>query len=537
MRGADLLVKTLHQAGIARVFSLSGNQIMPVYDACIDLGIEIVHTRHEAAAVFMADAYAQLTGQVGVALVTAGPGFANALGPLVATRALESPVLLLSGDASIKEDGRGAFQELAQTSIAKALTKGSFRATTTAGLGDDAARALRLAATGRPGPVHLGLPVDLLEADADLVDFPHHRARLEEGLPPSLPEIEEILVMVRSASRPLILTGPALNRTRGKAQLDGLREHLDMPVISMESPRGLKDASLGDLRGVLGEADLILCLGKSIDFSLGFGAHQAFAEDCRWIVVESDEDALNRAQNNLDDRLALSLKADPKATIGAMIELGTNSAGVPAWRDEVEARCEPKASATSTASPSGKLSPIEVCAAVQRQIDRQTSSIAILDGGEFCQWAQAGLRADERLTNGPAGAIGGGLCYAVAAKLARPEATVFAMMGDGTVGFHLAEFETAVRIGTPFVAVIGNDSCWNAEHQIQLRDYGPDRLIGCELTAARYDLVVEGLGGHGEYVTKLTELDEALARAVKSGKPACVNIEIEGMPAPGGVPH
>jgi acetolactate synthase-1/2/3 large subunit len=118
-----------------------------------------------------------------------------------------------------------------------------------------------------------------------------------------------------------------------------------------------------------------------------------------------------------------------------------------------------------------------------------------------------------------------------------PEATIFALMGDGTAGFHLAEFETATREGKAFVAVIGNDERWNAEHQIQLRDYGPDRLIGCTLSDARYDLAARGLGAHDEFVSDLADLDAALERAVQSGKPACVNVQIEGLPAPSGAAH
>jgi acetolactate synthase I/II/III large subunit len=137
----------------------------------------------------------------------------------------------------------------------------------------------------------------------------------------------------------------------------------------------------------------------------------------------------------------------------------------------------------------------------------------------------------------PSGAIGGGLCYALAAKKAKPSATVFALMGDGTVGFHLAEFETAARANTPFIAVIGNDECWNAEHQIQLREYGEDRLIGCQLSGARYDEAVRALGGHGEYVTELSQLEPALERAIRSGKVACINVAIEGLPAPSGAGH
>ena len=151
--------------------------------------------------------------------------------------------------------------------------------------------------------------------------------------------------------------------------------------------------------------------------------------------------------------------------------------------------------------------------------------------------AGPGTQGTYRLINGPSGAIGGSPCYALAAKMARPHAQVFALMGDGTIGFHLAEFETAARENVPFVAIVGNDRCWNAEHQIQLREYGPNRLIGCQLSEARYDKAVEALGGHGEFVTSLSDLDAAIARAIRSGKVACVNVLIEGQAAPTGAAH
>ena len=179
-----------------------------------------------------------------------------------------------------------------------------------------------------------------------------------------------------------------------------------------------------------------------------------------------------------------------------------------------------------------RILPTVLCQAVQRQIDAAKETVLIADGGEFGQWAQACLTAPVRVINGPSGAIGGGFCYGIAAKMARPDATVFSMMGDGTCGFHFSEFETAIRCNAPFVAVVGHDARWNAEHQIQLRDYGPDRLIGCQLNETRYDLAAEGLGCHGEYVTDPGDLDGALDRAIKSGLPACVNVVIEGLPAP-----
>ena len=157
---------------------------------------------------------------------------------------------------------------------------------------------------------------------------------------------------------------------------------------------------------------------------------------------------------------------------------------------------------------------------MQRVVDTAAEPILICDGGEFGQWSQALCTAPVRLINGLSGAIGGGLCHALAAKLARPNATVVAMMGDGTAGFHFTELDTAVREGAAFVTVIGNDFRWNAEHQIQLRDYGPNRLIGCELApSARYDLAAAGFGCHGEHVTETAELEAALARALGERPP------------------
>ena len=159
--------------------------------------------------------------------------------------------------------------------------------------------------------------------------------------------------------------------------------------------------------------------------------------------------------------------------------------------------------------------------------------ILVVDGGEFGQWAQACMSASTRIINGPAGSIGSAIPFALAARVARPNSTVVAVLGDGTFGFHMAEFDTAVRHHLPFVAVVGNDSCWNAEYQIQLRTYGKDRTMGCELLpGVAYEKAVAALGAYGERVTTASELLAALDRAVKSKLPACVNVMIERMPAP-----
>jgi acetolactate synthase-1/2/3 large subunit len=180
----------------------------------------------------------------------------------------------------------------------------------------------------------------------------------------------------------------------------------------------------------------------------------------------------------------------------------------------------------------GKLHPIELCRALVPQVEGNADGVLICDGGEIGQWPQAVLAPRRRLINGTAGAIGAAIPFALAARLAEPRAPVIAVMGDGSFGFHMAEFDTAVRYDLPFVAVVGNDATWNAEHQIQIRNYGADRTHSCRLLPTRYDLVATALGGHGEYVTAPDQLAAALARALAAGKPACLNVMIEGVPAP-----
>ena len=193
-------------------------------------------------------------------------------------------------------------------------------------------------------------------------------------------------------------------------------------------------------------------------------------------------------------------------------------------------------SATVVASAGGRcrleVHPVQLCRAIAPYLEQNPNAVLVCDGGEIGQWPQAVLAPERRIINGVAGSIGAAIPFAIAARLAEPAAPVIAVMGDGTFGFHMAEFDTAVRYSLPFVAVVGNDATWNAEYQIQLREYGADRAHGCELLPTRYDLVAAALGGHGELVTAAQELAPALERAIASGKPACVNVMIERVPAP-----
>jgi acetolactate synthase-1/2/3 large subunit len=538
LRGADVLTRALVRAGTHNIFSLSGNQIMPVYDAAIDAKLEIIHVRHEAAAVHMADAWGRINGDPGIALVTGGPGHANAIGALYTALAADSPLVLLSGHAPLTQLGMDAFQEMRQADLAEPIVKASWTAQSARGLGADIARAIRIARSGRPGPVHLSLPFDVLEAR-----IPEQEAALPEAGDYTSPATqlssvaaETILSQIAQARRPLIVVGPSLAGERGQAARTALAHASGIAVLCMESPRGVSDPGLGAVAEVLAEADLVVLIGKKLDFTMRFGRAPAFATACRFIQIDPDPLALERAARACGnpERIILSAIADSPAAVAQLTNCATNAlARDTGWGEEVEAACRYRPPAWDAASGgAGPLKPTEVGRAVQRVIDRAAETVLVVDGGEFGQWSQACISAACRLINGPAGSIGSAIPFALAAKLARPKATVFAMLGDGTFGFHMAEFDTAVRHALPIVAIVGNDACWNAEHQIQINSYGRGRAIGCELLPTRYDQAVAGLGGHGEFVTCSAELVPALGRALTVQKPACVNVLVERLAAP-----
>lgn len=533
--GASALVKAFEIAGISKIFTLSGNHIMPIYDAIFDSKIDLIHTRHEGAAVHMADAWARLTGEVGIALVTGGPGHANAVSALYTAGMAESPVVLLSGHAPLGQLGKGAFQEMRQTDIAAPLTKASWACQKTEDIGKDIAKAIQIAKSGRPGPVHLSLPTDVLEAAwPENGVMPSPASFDKEPMQALSLEISSTIEKLKQATKPLILTGPQMQSKTGKALLSKLQETLGMPVVGMESPRGIGDPSLGAFAEILSQADYVLLLGKKVDFTLKFAQSPGFNTECLFLQIDPEAEEIKRAKNILGPRLTQSISSDIPSAIEQMLslKLSTNSAQTQ-WLKEVSEAITYQPPAWSKLPNSrGKLHPVQALAPLQAILDSHPDSVLISDGGEIGQWAQACLQAPNRVINGVAGSIGAGLPFATAASIAKPHVPIIAVMGDGTFGFHSAEIDTAVRYQLPFTLIVGNDAKWNAEYQIQVRDYGQERTLGCELLPSRYEKVCEAFGGYGEYVDDSTEVLPAAKRALASKLPSCINIMIDGLPAP-----
>ncbi len=527
--GAELLVETLQAAGIKYLFTLSGNQILSIYDATIGSDIELIHTRHEAAAIHMADGWGRLTEQPGVALVTAGPGHCNSLSALYVALMSESPVLLLSGHCPRGEMGRGAFQEIDQVATAKPVTKAAWLVDQVDRVGEDTAKALRLATEGRPGPVHLSLPADVLEATTSAqaetplaADENRQERRLDHE------QIQELLNLLAKAKRPLILGGPAMMRPLRWRDVERLSEATGVPCLPMESPRGINDPGFHYATNCLAQADTVLLVAKKLDFTLGFVQPPFFSEKCRFMQIDADNEQLHE-----NERIVWKMREDPLLVVQHLTRSAQQRRRQPgSWKEEVLAarNTTPLEWDKLRHSSQQPIHPLRVCQALQTFLD--DGAVLVSDGGEFGQWMQSGLEAEIQLINGPGGAIGNCLSMGLAAKLVYPNRNIFVLSGDGAFGYHALELDTALRYNLPIIAIVGNDARWNAEQQLQIQKYGADRVVGCDLLASRYDKVAEALGGHGEFVMRPDQLTPALERAVQSGSSACVNVAIRGTKAP-----
>jgi len=346
---------------------------------------------------------------------------------------------------------------------------------------------------------------------------------------------DSVLSALQAAARPIIVAGPHLSSRGGRTVLAQLEQATRVPVVVLESPRGVADATIGAFAGLLRQADLVVLLGKALDFTVRWLEPPVADGAARVIALDPDGGLLARAAREKGNRLLIGALADGLPAAKTLIARAHLREPRPqGWLIEARAAIDerPRSWESLASSTPGRLHPIEVFRALAPIVASDPATILICDGGEFAQWAQCLLKARRRIINSVTGAIGAGLPFALAARLHDHQAPIFAVMGDGTFGFHMAEIETAVRRNLPFVAIVGNDACWNAESQLQRRDYGENRMYGCELLPARYDKWASALGGHGELVDEFSQLDGAISRAITSGKPAVINIMTESIAAP-----
>lgn len=517
MTGGQLVAATLAELGARTLYSVSGNQILPIYDAAQDAGLRIVHLRHESAAAYAAAGAAELTGEPGVLLVSAGPGHLAALTGVAVAQSMELPLLYLSGGSAISDSGRGAFQDVDQRQVARVVCKDAFEAASVDQIRPTIARAWRLALSGVPGPVHVTLPSDTLQAATSTLQRIQAQPAVETLASQERARLTRMAAALGEALRPLVIVRPSAARGVAGNLARELAARLGIEAVVTESPRGLSDLKYAEIIQRYSESDCALVVGPA-DFAVGFLAEDVIATAGRVLLIDADGDPEPCRKPNL----RVTAAAEP-ALQHIVERLPVASAVEAAWASLWP--IGPLQDGATSPEPVG-LHPLEVAAAVREALNPE--DIVVLDGGEFCQWIRLGLRdvPNRMLWNGKLGAIGGAIPLAVGLRAAGHQGRLIVFLGDGSAGYHLSEFETATRYGLPFTAIVGNDGRWAAEWHQQVARYGSDRTFETSLLPARYDEAAGGFGGAGVHVTDAIALRYSLAASLPATQPTLLNVPV-----------
>lgn len=530
LTAARLAIAQLKSLGVHLIFSLNGGHIAALYDACLDAGIRIIDVRHEDAAVHMAHAWSRLTNTTGVACVTAGPGLTNTVTAVAAAWSAATPLLLLGGKVPLKQFDLGALQDVDQIALMRPITKMTCVVLEGARIPEYLVQGVRLAWTPPHGPVYVELPTDVLRQEiqpGDVDAFIVHPAG-DGGRPePDATLLDRAVALLGSADRPVIVAGGGVVWSRASAELLAFAERLQAPVLTTSLARGVfpNDHPLNLFAArsfVMSHADLIVVVGTRFNYIQGYGRPPRFSD--RVPIMQIDLASQELSRNRVAD---LAIQADAAAALAALTTNLPARSRPRAWlaearEQQAKACAAVAAEAGSSAQP---IHPLRLCSEVVRAVPRETTFV--LDGGDILSFARQTVHppSPERfLDPGPFGCLGVGLPFSNAAKLARPSAPVVCITGDGALGFHLMEFDTAVRHRLPIVIVVSNNAAWAIEANFQRVEFGRDRVIATLLRDVRLDLVAQALGGRGKRVTDPGDIGPAVLRALDAAEPAIIDV-------------
>jgi acetolactate synthase-1/2/3 large subunit len=532
IHGGWLVARALKKEGVEVVFTLSGGHIAAIYDGCVREGIRVVDTRHEQAAVHAAEGWAKCTRTPGVALLTAGPGVTDGVTGVANAFLANSPVLVIGGAAPLNLWDRGALQEMNQIELLRPITKWARTVHETARLSEYTAAAFRQMLSGKPGPVFLEVPMDVLNnlVDTDTVFEPGEPAGYRAGgrSAPDPEQIARAAALLEKAQRPVIMAGSAVWWCDAAEPLRELAERIQAPVFLNGAGRGCLPPThplffTASRRKALEGADTILAIGTRMDFRLNHGQPPLIPAQARliWFDLAGEDIGVNRgADVGLVGDVGLAMRQLSSATQQLKQE---------EWLEYVRAEERRGIERDSAAlhSDATPIHPMRFCREIRDFIDEDTTVVG--DGGDIVSYGARVINVAKPgywLDAGPMGCLGTGTGYAMAAQLARPGQKVLILNGDGAFGLNGMEFESMVRQKLPIVSIIGNDGAWGQIKHPQKSIIG--HATAAELTPGiRYDKMVEALGGYGELVERAEDIRPALERAFASGLPACINVLID----------
>jgi len=525
VHGGKLVAKALKRHGTTHLFTLCGGHIQAIYDGCLDEEIRVVDVRHEQTAGHAADGYARVTGRPGVCAVTAGPGVTDTV--TAAANAFRGgiPMLIIGGAGPRALQDMGSLQDMNHVELMRPVTKWSVAVPSTDRIMEYIDSAFRISQAGVPGPVFLEMPLDLLMnwADDALPATAPQTPPRPGGDPSSIAQAAKLLA---ESERPMFIIGTQLRWSPRRDAVPRFAEKIEAPIYLNGMARGAlpyehKNLMSRSRRFALGGTDLCLVFGTPLDFRLDYG--RAIPASAKVIQVDLDGSEVGRNR-----KIDLAIHGDSGVVLEQLLSaVGEKkaTAWLSAVRDaETKSRQKMAAEIESNDNPPN---PLRVCAELGKRL--KPNDIVIGDGGDFVATAAYVLKLESPqmwMDPGPLGTLGVGPGYAMAAKLARPDANVVLVYGDGSFGFNGLEFEAMVRQNIPVIAIVGNDAAWTQIRRGQVELYGPERAVATALAYTRYDKVVEALGGFGAYVETVAELGPALDAAFASGKPALVNVKI-----------
>jgi acetolactate synthase-1/2/3 large subunit len=538
--GAELLIRTICELGISEVFTLVGDHLNEVLLLTRQTGIRVIDMRHESGVTHAADAWARIHRRPAVSMVTGGPGHTNSLTGIAAANLACSPVIAISGARPSNLAERGAFQDIDQLGMARPIVKWAAQPPSPSLIPFYLGRAWAEANSGRKGPVHLTIPLDVLTGITDH-SVPTCPAQESTEPQPDSNQIGNALSVLRTAERPVVMAGAGVWWADAESELRDFIESTSLPLYTISMARGIvsddHQLSMGYADPAVNraahqaflEADVVLVLGKRLDYRLGMAGTGIFASDARFIQVD-----LHPQELGLNRKLAVSLCAGVKATLRAFLaEIGATPWAPLPWLDRLRLlRCEWAEMLRAHAQQSGMpLHPAAFFAELKKYLP--PNALYAWDGGDFVHWGRCmlpALRSGGWMRLGPLGAIGSALPHCLAFKLSHPDDPVVMFAGDGSLGFYLAELDTAVRHGLPVIVVVGNDSGWGLERELQKGSGGEP--VACELRQTRYEMIMRGFGGEGEVVDDLAQVRPAIERALQSRVPYCLNVMIRGSRSP-----
>jgi acetolactate synthase-1/2/3 large subunit len=528
--GGEHAVAAASAHGVGTMFTLSGAHVFPLYDAVVKSqpSMRLIDVRHEATAVFAAEATGKLTRTPGLAVLTAGPGVTNGVSAIAQAHFAGSPLVVLGGRAPSTRWGMGSLQELDHPPILSSVTKLSATVDRIENVAGRVSEAFAAARTPHRGPAFLDIPMDQLFSETTTTLPPVAAPPVAEPDPDALARIAELL---SNATQPVVVLGTDVWSDRGDAAALRLVESAGVPVVTNGLGRGIIPAGHPQLVSkarstALGQADLVIVVGTPLDFRLGYGEFggQGGAPPARVVHIADTSTQIGR---HVD--LAASVSGDLGLILDGMRESIHHKRHQPNWSpwSQLLQAGVRQAQRRERELLSSDAEPIHPARIYGELVPRLSSDAVVVgDGGDFVSFA--GRYVEPRrpgcwLDPGPYGCLGAGLGAAIGARIARPDAQVIVLLGDGAAGMSLMDVDTLVRHQLPVVMVVGNNSCWGLEKHPMRLFFGYD--VAAELgRQTAYDEVVQALGGAGEMVIRAADIGPALDRAFSSGVPYLVNV-------------